>query len=120
MMPVPLMESGDGYWAAKPEYYYISGVTMLLFGILDNWTFMFNPLQKSIFLDKEKGAHSFYRAPSETHTMLSQGTDALLLSNENIPTSPRHSGSLSGNYQQSGKQIIDKDTFDTLKMTAKQ
>ena len=37
---------------------------MALLGVLDYWTFQFNPLQKNIFLDKEKGAYKFYRTGS--------------------------------------------------------
>ena len=50
MMPIPLLETG-GTWAAEPNYYYVSGAVMVILGVLDNWTFVFNPLQKNIFLD---------------------------------------------------------------------
>ena len=63
MVPLPVLNSG-GYWAAQPECYYVAGSAMIFLGVLDHWTFSFNPLQKNIFLDKEKGAYRFYRTGS--------------------------------------------------------
>ena len=64
MMPIAFTDTPDGL-AASPETYYICGMSLLLLGILDNWTFQFTPLQKNIFLDKEKGSYAFYRSTSE-------------------------------------------------------
>ena len=38
-------------WSAPPIWYFCNGVAMFGLGVLDYWTFAFNPLQKNIFLD---------------------------------------------------------------------
>ena len=60
LMPISFTDTPEGF-AASTETYYICAASLLILGILENWTFEFTPLQKNIYLDKEKGSHTFYR-----------------------------------------------------------
>ena len=59
-MPISFTDTPEGL-TASIETYYICATSLLILGIIDNWTFEFTPLQKNIFVDKEKGSYAFYR-----------------------------------------------------------
>ena len=52
MTPIVLLE--NLYDAAKPRMYFIGGVVFTFLGLLDFWSFWFNPLQVNIFLDQHQ------------------------------------------------------------------
>lgn len=49
---LPITYIKECQWVAHPIYYMTFGVGMICLGVLDQWLFFFNPLQKNIFLDK--------------------------------------------------------------------
>ena len=48
--PVEMVERV--YWVCTPTWYNIGGMVFIVLGILDFWTFQFNPMQINIYLDQ--------------------------------------------------------------------
>ena len=91
---------------------------MLIFGLLDIWVFQFNPMQKNIFLDQEKGSHYFNnRSISADPTDIDGLERAWSDSRASIiPPSDRFARSVTSDQAPPllGKKVIDKDMFDAL------
>lgn len=103
MTPVPgqvtVITKDEGMFMSKPYIYYICAGAMFLLGLLDIVVFQFNPMQKNIFLDQEKGSHYFNKSNQDPFEIEAYEGDrsesrASAFSPHVIASGPRHSRSI--------------------------
>ena len=124
MTPVPgqvtATTEDEGMWASKPYVYYSCAGAMLLLGLLDIAAFQFNPMQKNIFLDQEKGSHYFNKSAQDPFEIEAYEGDrsesrASAFSPYVVMSGGRFSRSVTSEQAPLiGKKVIDKDMFDHL------